>query len=31
VLDGLAKPGRADDVDPAVLARAYLEVSDVSG
>ena len=28
VLDGLAKPGRADDVDPDVLARAYEEVSD---
>ena len=30
VLDGLAKPGRADDVDPEVLARAYEEVSDDS-
>jgi 3-dehydroquinate synthase len=28
VLDGLAKPGRAEDVDPAVLMRAYAEVSD---
>jgi 3-dehydroquinate synthase len=28
VLDGLAKPGRADDVDADVLARAYEEVSD---
>jgi 3-dehydroquinate synthase len=28
VLDGLAKPGRADDVEPEILARAYEEVSD---
>jgi 3-dehydroquinate synthase len=28
VLDGLAKPGRADDVDADILARAYEEVSD---
>ncbi len=27
VLDGLARPGRADDPDPAVLAAAYAEVS----
>ena len=27
VLDGLAKPGTADDVDPAVLAAAYEEVA----
>jgi 3-dehydroquinate synthase len=30
VLDGLAKPGRADNVDPEILARAYEEVSDDS-
>ncbi|MEP6851374.1 MAG: 3-dehydroquinate synthase [bacterium] len=28
VLDGLARPGRADDPDPAVLAAAYSEVAD---
>ena len=27
VLDGLAKPGRADGLDPALLAAAYAEVS----
>ena len=27
VLDGLARPGRADDPDPAVLAAAYAEVA----
>jgi 3-dehydroquinate synthase len=27
VLDGLAKPGTADDPDPAVLAAAYEEVA----
>ena len=27
VLDGLARPGTADDPDPAVLAAAYAEVS----
>ncbi|MDQ6849593.1 MAG: 3-dehydroquinate synthase, partial [Actinomycetota bacterium] len=27
VLDGLAKPGTADDPDPALLAAAYAEVS----
>lgn len=28
VLDGLARPGRADDPDPSLLAAAYAEVSD---
>jgi 3-dehydroquinate synthase len=28
VLDGLARPGRADNPDPAVLAAAYSEVAD---
>ena len=28
VLDGLARPGRADDPDPALLAAAYSEVSE---